>query len=94
MSEGYFLADLRAAVEQMGVTAVAEAAFITEARVRQFLRDPESIRISTFSRLCRAVGLPHGEFHLIDRKTDKCIVCDRPRSEHYPLCDPEREGAA
>lgn len=80
-----FLEDLHAEVSRVGVETVSQNADLPPATVERFLRDPMDIRISTLSRLCRAVNMAHGKFHLIDQETDRCITCTDPGEVHYPL---------
>lgn len=80
-----FLDDLIREVQQRGAIAVAEAGAMDVKRVMKFLRAPMECRISTLSYIARAVGMPIGEMHLVDRETGICHTCGKPRSEHYPL---------
>lgn len=80
-----FLEDLHAEVQHRGAEVVARDGDLSVKLVKRFLADPMDIRISTFSHLCRAVNMPHGEFHLVDMKTRQCVTCDGTDEQHYPL---------
>lgn len=80
-----YLEDLQAEIARWGPRAVARAGDLDRKTVRRFLADPMNTRISTLSRLSRAVGMPVGPIHLVDVDTEQCITCTDPGDAHYPL---------